>query len=94
MLDYTCSPEITNTVVQMELLESIIQVDKNLPVPAYQQLANEVICAIRKGFLKPGVALPASRVLARSLNLHRNTIVAAYDELYVWDQPGCGGITL
>lgn len=66
----------------MELIESLVCIDKNLPVPVYQQVANEVICAIRKGILKPGVALPGSRVLASSLNVHRKTVVAAYDELY------------
>ncbi|TFF39260.1 MocR-like pyridoxine biosynthesis transcription factor PdxR [Mucilaginibacter psychrotolerans] len=66
----------------MELLESLVCVDKNLPVPVYLQVANDVICAIRKGILKPGAALPGSRVLAQSLNLHRKTVVSAYDELY------------
>jgi len=81
-VDYTSSPEITNKIVQMELIESLVCVDKNLPVPLYLQVANEVICSIRKGILKPGVALPGSRVLAHSLNIHRKTVVAAYDELY------------
>lgn len=81
-MDYTYSPEITIKIVQMELLESLVCIDKNLQVPVYLQVANEVICSIRKGILKPGVALPGSRVLAQSLNVHRKTVVAAYDELY------------
>jgi GntR family transcriptional regulator/MocR family aminotransferase len=66
-VDYTHSPEITIKIVQMELLESLVCIDKNLQVPVYLQVANEVICSIRKGILKPGVALPGSRVLAQSL---------------------------
>jgi len=81
-VDYTHSPEFTTTIVQMELLESLVSVDKNLQVPVYLQIANDVICSIRKGTLKPGVALPGSRMLAASLNIHRKTVVAAYDELY------------
>jgi GntR family transcriptional regulator/MocR family aminotransferase len=81
-VDYTHSPQITIHIVQMELLESLVCVDKNLPTPVYLQVANDVICSIRKGILKPGAALPGSRVLAQSLNLHRKTVVAAYDELY------------
>ncbi|RYY53462.1 MAG: PLP-dependent aminotransferase family protein [Chitinophagaceae bacterium] len=65
----------------MELIESLISVDKKLPVPVYLQVANEVVCAIRKGYLKPGVALPGSRALASSLQVHRKTVVAAYAEL-------------
>ncbi|RYY59642.1 MAG: PLP-dependent aminotransferase family protein [Chitinophagaceae bacterium] len=65
----------------MNLTESLVSIDKTLPVPVYLQVANEVVYAIRKGLLKPGVALPGSRVLAQSLNVHRKTVVAAYDEL-------------
>ncbi|WCT11163.1 PLP-dependent aminotransferase family protein [Mucilaginibacter jinjuensis] len=66
----------------MALIESLLSIDKELPVSAYLQVANGIIAYIRQGTLKPGAALPASRVLAKSLNVHRKTIVAAYDELY------------
>jgi GntR family transcriptional regulator/MocR family aminotransferase len=66
----------------MALVESLLSIDKELPVSAYLQVANGIIAYIRQGTLKPGVALPASRVLAKALNVHRKTIVAAYDELY------------
>ncbi|NCD71036.1 MocR-like pyridoxine biosynthesis transcription factor PdxR [Mucilaginibacter agri] len=66
----------------MALIESLISIDKKQPVSAYVQVANGIITYIRQGTLKPGAALPASRVLAKSLNVHRKTIVAAYDELY------------
>jgi len=49
--------------------------------PLYQQLESEIIQLICRGILKPGQALPSSRVLAESLGLNRKTVVATYDEL-------------
>lgn len=66
----------------MMLTESLLSVDKTSQVPVYLQISNGIISYIRQGTLKPGSALPASRALALSLNVHRKTVVAAYDELY------------
>src|ERR1700753_2395499 len=66
----------------MSVIESLLSTDKNLSVPVYLQITNGIIGHIRRGTLKPETALPSSRVLAKSLNVHRKTIVAAYDELY------------
>jgi GntR family transcriptional regulator/MocR family aminotransferase len=66
----------------MTVIEKLLSVDKSLNTPVYLQIANDVICYIRKGTLKPGSALPSSRILAGTLNVHRKTVVAAYDELY------------
>ncbi|AYL95703.1 PLP-dependent aminotransferase family protein [Mucilaginibacter celer] len=66
----------------MMLIESLLSIDKNSQVPVYLQITNGIISYIRQGILKPGSALPASRGLAASLNVHRKTVVAAYDELY------------
>ncbi|PST82086.1 GntR family transcriptional regulator [Pedobacter yulinensis] len=66
----------------MSLLFQTVQIDKNLSVPVYLQIANTIICRIRSGSLKPGAALPASRQLAAGLGVHRKTAIAAYDELY------------
>ncbi|HTN38791.1 MAG TPA: PLP-dependent aminotransferase family protein [Arachidicoccus sp.] len=49
--------------------------------PIYQQIAAEIIQLIRRGILKPGLALPSSRELAQDLQLNRKTVVAAYEEL-------------
>ncbi|MGH8278986.1 MAG: PLP-dependent aminotransferase family protein [Gammaproteobacteria bacterium] len=49
--------------------------------PLYLQLASAIAEDIRRGRLKPGEALPGSRELADSLNVSRNTVVAAYGEL-------------
>ena len=61
---------------------SLLKIDKSLQIPVYLQIANGIIAQIRQGFLKSGSALPASRLLALNLNVHRKTVIAAYDELY------------
>ncbi|MDN5285330.1 MAG: lysN [Mucilaginibacter sp.] len=66
----------------MLLTENWIHIDKTVQVPVYLQIANGIINLIRQGTLKPGSALPASRILAGKLAIHRQTVVAAYDELY------------
>ncbi|TWJ00723.1 GntR family transcriptional regulator/MocR family aminotransferase [Mucilaginibacter frigoritolerans] len=66
----------------MILTENLLKIDKNLHIPVYQQIANGIIAHIRQGTLSPGSALPSSRTLADGMQVHRKTIVAAYDELY------------
>lgn len=66
----------------MQIVSALLHIDKTLPTPVYQQIANDIICHIRQGTLKPAMALPSSRALASALKIHRNTVVAAYDELY------------
>ncbi|MBS1528817.1 MAG: PLP-dependent aminotransferase family protein [Bacteroidetes bacterium] len=66
----------------MNIVESLVQINKESQVPVYLQIANSIIAQIRRGTLKPESALPGSRVLADALNVHRKTVVAAYEELY------------
>lgn len=66
----------------MQIVTGLLNIDKTLQVPVYLQIANGIICHIRQGTLKPASALPSSRALALGLKVHRNTVVAAYDELY------------
>jgi len=66
----------------MQFPKGLIIIDKNSHVPVYLQIANGIISHIRRGTLKPASALPGSRVLAADLQVHRKTVVAAYDELY------------
>jgi GntR family transcriptional regulator/MocR family aminotransferase len=66
----------------MIVLTSLLTIDKKLSTPVYLQLANGITGLVRKGILKPGTALPSSRELAQSMQLHRKTVIAAYDELY------------
>jgi GntR family transcriptional regulator / MocR family aminotransferase len=62
--------------------ELSLQVDRKSHVPVAQQLVVALTVAIRAGRLKPGAALPGSRSLAAQLGVHRNTVVAAFDELH------------
>jgi len=66
----------------MSIVESLVTINKDLSVPVYLQITNDIINHIRRGALKPESALPGSRVLAAALGVHRKTVVAAYDELY------------
>lgn len=65
--------------------QTLIIVDKQAAMPVYQQVANRLVSLIREGIIKPGAALPGSREMATLLQLHRKTIVAAYDELCAQD---------
>ncbi len=49
--------------------------------PAFLRIARAVSGDISRGRLKAGDRLPGSRTLARHLGVHRNTAIAAYDEL-------------
>jgi GntR family transcriptional regulator/MocR family aminotransferase len=50
-------------------------------LPHFLRIARAVAEAVRGGRLQPGSRLPGSRELARSLQVHRNTVLAAYREL-------------
>ncbi|WP_212003137.1 PLP-dependent aminotransferase family protein [Chitinophaga sp. HK235] len=65
--------------------KTLIVIDRNSRQPLYLQIANRFVGLIREGVLKPGLLLPSSRVLALQLELHRKTIVAAYEELVSQD---------
>ncbi len=65
----------------MIVIQNLVRIDKELPEPVYQQLANGIVSLIRQGHLKPGAALPSSRKLAETFDIHRKTVVAAFDEL-------------
>ena len=65
--------------------ENIIHVDRNSNIAIYKQIAISIINAINNGTLKAGAKLPSSRELSKLLDLHRKTIVAAYEELSAQD---------
>jgi len=65
----------------VNILNSLLTVDKFQKLPVYLQIANQLMEHIKDGRLKPGYKLSSSRELSVTLNVHRRTVVKAYDEL-------------
>lgn len=65
--------------------EHIISIDKKSNITLYNQIAFSIINAIQNGTLKAGTPLPGSRKLAKTLNVHRKTVITAYEELSAQD---------
>ena len=59
-----------------------IDIDKKSSVPMIRQLYGRIREAILAGWLTPGSRLPASRELAKTLQISRNVVLEAYDLLY------------
>ena len=55
-----------------------ITVDIDNPVPAFEQLIEQVKAAVTAGVLKAGDALPSIRQLANDLELNNKTVAKAY----------------
>ncbi|GAB3506444.1 PLP-dependent aminotransferase family protein [Spirosoma knui] len=60
--------------------KSLLQIKKSSATPVFVQISEQIGQLIRAGTLTAGQRLPGTRQLAELLNLHRQTIVAAYDE--------------
>lgn len=60
---------------------SFISLNRQDETSIYVQLAQQIIHAIQRGFIPIGTKLPGSRQLAQILSIHRNTVVAAVQEL-------------
>jgi GntR family transcriptional regulator/MocR family aminotransferase len=58
-----------------------IKVNRGASLPPFLQIARALTDDIRRGRLRPGDRLPGSRELADAVRVHRNTILAAYEEL-------------
>jgi GntR family transcriptional regulator / MocR family aminotransferase len=58
-----------------------IEIDRGDALPPFLQIGRALTDDIRRGRLRPGDRLPGSRDLAAAAGVHRNTILAAYDEL-------------
>lgn len=58
-----------------------LQLDPSSDKAIYLQIADAIIADIQSGRLSRGTALPGSRILARDLQLNRNTIVEALNVL-------------
>ncbi len=61
--------------------KTLITLDKTASQSVYGQLSEQLGQLIRAGTLPAGMRLPGTRQLAQRLNLHRQTVVAAYDDL-------------
>lgn len=58
-----------------------LPLDPAATTPLWWQLSISLRVAIANGRLGPGARLPSTRELARRLNVSRNTVMAAYDDL-------------
>ncbi|MBS1550147.1 MAG: PLP-dependent aminotransferase family protein [Bacteroidetes bacterium] len=64
---------------------TFIKINREHKDPVYLQIVYQFINAIRQGILSDGTKLPGSRILAKELNIHRRTMVAALEELRTQD---------
>jgi len=58
-----------------------LTLDTTADLPMFLRIARAISNEVRRHRLRPGDPLPGSRTLAKALQVHRNTIVAAYLEL-------------
>src|SRR5215217_5751608 len=61
--------------------KTLIEIDKECDTPVYLQIANMVIREMKKGRIGPGTKLPGTRQMSEILEVHRKTLVRAYEEL-------------
>lgn len=60
---------------------TLLTIDKTVKTPVFLQIAASLTENIRRGLLPAGAQLPGTRTMAELLQVHRKTIVAAYEEL-------------
>jgi len=61
--------------------KTLIQIDRSASTPLYVQITSEVIRNITAGIISGGQKLPGTRKLSTLLDVHRKTVITAYDEL-------------
>jgi GntR family transcriptional regulator/MocR family aminotransferase len=54
-----------------------LTLDPAADLPIFLQIARTISNEVRRHRLRPGDPLPGSRTLAKALQVHRNTVVAA-----------------
>src|SRR5262245_54212865 len=78
----------------MRSWELVVEIDRDGAMPPFLQIARSLAEDIKRGRLRPGARLPGSRRLAESLAVHRNTVLAALNELiaegWIETSPGRG----
>jgi GntR family transcriptional regulator / MocR family aminotransferase len=62
--------------------KTLLEIKKDSPLPVYVQIANGISQNIQAGILKTGTKLLGTRSMANLLEVHRKTVIAAYDELF------------
>lgn len=65
----------------MQLFKELIVIDKKVETAIYLQITNAIVHNIRRGRIRRGLKLPGTRELAAVLGIHRQTMVAAFNEL-------------
>jgi GntR family transcriptional regulator/MocR family aminotransferase len=63
------------------LKDAIIYLDASSPMGLQNQIRQKLVDGILNGAFPPGMKLPSSRKLAQQLEVARNTVVAAYQQL-------------
>ncbi|MCC9606792.1 PLP-dependent aminotransferase family protein [Blastopirellula sp. JC732] len=58
-----------------------LEIDRDASQPLHRQLESQLREAIRSGRLRPGEKLPSTRGLCNQLQIARNTVAAAYEQL-------------
>ena len=61
--------------------KTIIQIKPECENAIYLQIANSIIREMKQGRIGPGIKLPGTRQMSEILNVHRKTLVRAYEEL-------------
>ena len=64
-----------------EMWQQFFSLRRDKPRTLQLQIRQHLIDAISNGLIRPSEPLPASRALAKELNVARNTVIAAYKEL-------------
>ena len=71
-----------------------ISLDPKSTTPLHRQLYEEIRAAVLGGRLSAGARLPSTRALAADLDISRNTVTGAFDQLlaegYIEARPGAG----
>lgn len=61
--------------------KSVIKLKPSCNTPIYLQIANHIVIEIKESRVQPGAQLPGSRAMSELLEVHRKTVVAAYEDL-------------
>jgi len=73
----------------------VLSADDGAETPLFRRISRAIVAEIRRGRLRAGERLPGTRTLARTLQVNRNTVLAAYEELSGegWTEPSRASAT-